>query len=194
MHTISVDIENARSEFLAGNDPATTFTENTMSQFRISHGLPRDGVVLPLPSQRPHHEIAGMVAMYEIDFELGLKLPLSNFLTDVLESYNFAPGQLAPNSWRILLMLHSLGSEKNIGVSLGVLHHVYHPKGQLGVEKGRIMFSLRVLQDPLVGLNGRSDELSWKGRYFLVKRSLVFVPTYPGSACSSWRNYGIFHS
>ena len=194
VQAISADSESVGSEFLIGNDPTTALTGVSLTELKVKYKLPSDGVALPLPSQRPYHDIEGKVVLYEVAFRLGLRIPLSPFVRGVLEVYGLAPGQLVPNAWRILLGLEKLGQLKDIDVSTEVLHCAYRPKGSPKEDKGRVMFATRTGGDQLVILKQKSEDSSWKGRYFLVDRSLVFGPTHAGTACSSWKHYGKFLS
>ena len=45
----------------------------------------------------------GEVCFYEAAFSCGLRFPIHQFIMELLHYLNLAPGQLMPNSWRIVI-------------------------------------------------------------------------------------------
>ena len=45
----------------------------------------------------------GEVCFYEAAFSCGLRFPIRPFIMELLYHFNLAPGQLMPNSWRIVI-------------------------------------------------------------------------------------------
>ena len=45
----------------------------------------------------------GKICFYEVAFTYGLRLPIHPFIMELLGFFGIAPGQLMPNSWRILV-------------------------------------------------------------------------------------------
>ena len=43
------------------------------------------------------------VSFYEVAFSCGLKFPVHPFIHHLLSNLNIAPGQLAPNAWRMVV-------------------------------------------------------------------------------------------
>ena len=65
--------------------------------------LKRVRVRLPSEEERACHFFPGEVCFYESAFVCGLKFPVHPFLIELLNHFGIAPGQLVPNSWRIVV-------------------------------------------------------------------------------------------
>ncbi|XP_075672036.1 uncharacterized protein LOC142641480 isoform X2 [Castanea sativa] len=76
----------------------------TLGRFRERFQFPeRVRVRLPSKEDRACHSFPGEVCFYESSFICGLRLPVHPFFMELLDRYGIAPGQLMPNSWRILV-------------------------------------------------------------------------------------------
>ena len=65
--------------------------------------LERVRVRLPNEEDRACHFFPKEVCFYESSFICGLRLPVHPFLVELLDHFGIAPGQLIPNSWRIVV-------------------------------------------------------------------------------------------
>ena len=77
---------------------------DTLERFRDRFQFPdRVRVRLPSEEDRACHFFPGEVCFYESAFTWGLRFPVHPFLMELLDHFGIAPGQLMPNSWRILI-------------------------------------------------------------------------------------------
>ena len=60
-------------------------------------------VRLPQEEERACHFSPGEVCFYEAAFLCGLRFPVHPFIMELLDRFGIAPGQLMPNSWRIVV-------------------------------------------------------------------------------------------
>ena len=52
--------------------------------------------------------ILSLVALYELMFKVGMRLPILRLIRDVCDHYLIALSQLMPNTWKNLMALESL--------------------------------------------------------------------------------------
>ena len=57
----------------------------------------------PTNKERAYHFFLGEICFYEAAFTCGLRLPVHPFIMELLGFFSIAPGQLMPNSWRIVV-------------------------------------------------------------------------------------------
>ena len=77
---------------------------NTLGRFKDRFQFSkRVKVCLPNKEDRACHFFPGEVCFYESAFVCGLRFPVHPFLMELLDSFGIAPGQLMPNSWRIVV-------------------------------------------------------------------------------------------
>ena len=77
---------------------------DTLGRFRDRSQFPeRVRVCLPNEEDRACHFFPGEVCFYKSAFICGLRLPVHLFLMELLDHFGIAPGQLMPNSWRIVV-------------------------------------------------------------------------------------------
>ena len=78
--------------------------EETVSRFKDRFQFPeRVRVRRPTNEDRACHFFPGEVCFYEVAFTCGLRLPVHPFIMELLGFLGIAPGQLMPNSWRIVV-------------------------------------------------------------------------------------------
>ena len=78
--------------------------EETVSRFKDRFQFPeRVRVRRPTNEDRACHFFPGEVCFYEAAFTCGLRLPVHPFIMELLGFFSIAPGQLMPNSWRIVV-------------------------------------------------------------------------------------------
>ena len=76
----------------------------TLSRFKGRFQFPdRVRVRLPCEEERACHFFPREVCFYEAAFLCGLRLPVHPFIMELLNHFGIAPGQLMPNSWRIVV-------------------------------------------------------------------------------------------
>ena len=73
--------------------------------------------------------------------EGGLRFPLDPFVKSLLNRYNIAPGQLHPNSYRILTGYLELMHRESVDPTLDMLRYVY----SLTKKKGELVFSFSAM-------------------------------------------------
>ena len=57
----------------------------------------------PNNEDRACHFFPGEICFYEAAFSCGLRFPVHPFIMEILDHFGIAPGQLMPNSWRIVV-------------------------------------------------------------------------------------------
>ena len=79
--------------------------DETLSRFKDRFQFP-ERVWLPLPqeNERACHFLPGEVCFYEATFLSGLRFPVHPFIMELLHRFDITPGQLMPNSWRIVVI------------------------------------------------------------------------------------------
>jgi len=76
----------------------------TLSRFKDRFQfLNRVRVCLPREEERACHFFPREVCFYEAGFLCGFRFPIHPFLIELLGHFGIAPGQLMPNSWRIVV-------------------------------------------------------------------------------------------
>ena len=77
---------------------------DTVGRFKDRFQFPK-GVRVRRPNgeDRACHFFPGEVCFYEVAFTCGLRLPIHPFVMELLGHFGIVPGQLMPNSWRIVV-------------------------------------------------------------------------------------------
>ena len=76
----------------------------TLSRFSNRFQFPkRVRVRRPRKEERAYHFSPGEVCFYEATFLHGLRLPIHPFILELLNHFKITPGQLMPNSWKIVI-------------------------------------------------------------------------------------------
>ena len=75
--------------------------EEGLKKIRDRYQIP-DDVVLRIPDsdERACSSKYDDMALYEADFNAGLRFPLQPFMRELLDRLRLSPSQLAPNAWR----------------------------------------------------------------------------------------------
>ena len=77
---------------------------DTMGRFKDRFQFPEwVRVRRPNDEDRACHFFPSEVCFYEAAFTCGLRFPVHPFLMELLDHLGIAPGQLMPNSWRIVV-------------------------------------------------------------------------------------------
>ena len=140
---------------------------DTVGRFRDRFQfLERVRVRRPNDEDRACHFFPGEVCFYEAAFTCGLRFPVHQFIMELLDHFGIAPGQLMPNSWRIVvncmeIWLATIGDM----IKLGELVHMYRLKGSKEYEYYELVpwgRKTRIVK----GLP--SSFRYWKSRFFFV--------------------------
>ena len=103
---------------------------DTIGRFRDRFQfLERVCVRRPNDKDRAWHFFPGEVCFYEAAFTCGLRFPVHQFIMELLDHFGIAPGQLMPNSWRIVVNCMEIWVAA-IGdmIKVGELIHMYRFK------------------------------------------------------------------
>ena len=102
--------------------------------------------------------------------EGGLRFPLDPFVKLFLNRYNIAPGQLHPNSYKILTGYIELMHREGVKPNFDMLRHMY----SLTKKKGKLTFSYATV--PSLNIFARLKDLSkfWRHMYFVVEHPSDF--------------------
>ena len=99
---------------------------DTPSRFKDRFQFPeRVRVRLPNEKDRACHFFPREVCFYESAFICGLRFPVHPFLMELLYHFGIAPGQLMPNSWRIVVSCMGIWLDVTDGGMLKVDELVY---------------------------------------------------------------------
>ena len=102
----------------------------TVARFKDRFQFPaRVRVRRPGDEDRAYHFFPGEICFYEAAFSCGLRFPVHPFIMELLDHFGIAPGQLMPNSWRIVVncmevWLAAVGDM----IKVGELVHMYRLK------------------------------------------------------------------
>ena len=78
--------------------------DETVGRFKDRFQFPeRIRVRQPTNEDRACHFFLGEICFYKAAFTCGLRLPIYPFIMELLGFFGIAPGQLKPNSWRIVV-------------------------------------------------------------------------------------------
>ena len=102
----------------------------TVARFKDRFQFPaRVRVRQPSEEDRVCHFFPREICFYEAAFSYGLRFPVHPFIMELLDHFGIAPGQLMPNSWRIVVncmevWLATVGDM----IKVGELVHMYRLK------------------------------------------------------------------
>ncbi|RRT31871.1 hypothetical protein B296_00055539 [Ensete ventricosum] len=97
------------------HDLDTTVTEGSLAVIREWYNIPAEyGLHVPESGQRPYSlDIPGMCILVDA-LEVGLRFPLHPLIEECLRWWRVSPSQVAPNSWRYLVVF--LGECRGVGI------------------------------------------------------------------------------
>ena len=149
---------------------------DTVARFKDRFQFPeRVRVRRPSSEDRACHFFPGEVCFYEAAFTCGLRLLVHPFVMELLGYFGIAPGQLMPNSWRIVINCMEIWLAANgdmIKVSeLVYLYHLKESKEYGYYELVPWARSTRIVK----GLP--SSFRYWKSRFFFVSRDDFEIPS-----------------
>ncbi|RRT33762.1 hypothetical protein B296_00056006, partial [Ensete ventricosum] len=95
------DIEVMKADL----DLDTTVTEGSLAVIRDRYSIPIEyGLHVPQPGQRPYSLDAPDMCISVDALEVGLRFPLHPLIEECLRWWRISPNQVAPNSWRYLVV------------------------------------------------------------------------------------------
>ena len=149
--------------------------DETVGRFKDGFQFPeRVRVRRPTNEDRACHFFPGEICFYKAAFTCGLRLLIHPFIMELLGFFGIAPGQLMPNSWRIVVNCMEIwlaANEDKIKVS--ELVHLYYLKESK--EYGYYELVPWVRRARIVrGLP--SSFRYWKSRFFFVSRDDFETP------------------
>ena len=139
--------------------------------FRRRFDIPSE-YILQITKDKAHESCSSGkgVVVYQDQLEAGLRFPLDPFVKLFLNAYGIAPGQLHPNSYRILTgfieLMHREGKEP----SLVVLRYIY----SLQKKRGELAFSLVAVPQYNIFIRLKDLPKSWRNKYFVVEHPSEF--------------------
>ncbi|KAM3194965.1 hypothetical protein ACQJBY_071180 [Aegilops geniculata] len=113
-------------------------------------------------SSSPPH---GAVCVYAHALEAGTRLPLHPFFVDVLNHFNLAPTQLAPNAWRIMAGFLVLCHSARVPPSLAVFRRFFllHHKHKIA------WYFFKTRRGSRLRITGLPDSIKgWKSGFFFL--------------------------
>ncbi|XBH97865.1 hypothetical protein VPH35_127475 [Triticum aestivum] len=132
-------------------------------------GVPREFVARPAGDLRAcSAPPPGAVCVYAHALEAGVRFPLHAFFRDALNHFGLAPGQLAPNGWRVLVGFFALCHEAGVRPSVPLFRHFFK---LLTVTRkgGWYWFGCRAEAGVLfAGLKYKKSDREWKGGFFFL--------------------------
>ena len=120
---------------------------------------------LPRKDERACAFAHGEVCFYEVAFSCGLRLPVHPFIMRLLHHLNLAPGQLMPNSWRIVISCMVIWTTISDGDMLTVNEFVHFYRLKESKEFGYYEFVPWDRKSRLIA-DLPSSFRYWKSRYF----------------------------
>ena len=122
---------------------------------------------LPRKDERACAFAHGEVCFYEATFSCGLRFPVHPFIMRLFHHLNLAPGQLMPNSWRIVISCMVIWTTISDGDMLTVNEFVHLYRLKESKEFGYYKFIPWDRKSRLVA-DLPSSFRYWKSRYFFV--------------------------
>ncbi|KAK3225074.1 hypothetical protein Dsin_004936 [Dipteronia sinensis] len=160
---------------LAGDNPRSVLTDDDMDNIRTIYGIPDDVVLRAAKEhERADWDIPGWTCFYEYNFSQRFRFSVPSLARRFLVYYDIAPGQLMPNSWRILISLVVLREKYNLKFGIGSLLHSYYLKQHMH-EKDRLSLILRSNATQLITDLIMNDR-RWKDMFFFTKGPLIDGP------------------
>ena len=153
----------------APEDEASSLSEPNVDRLREHYRIPEQfRLSAPGADGRVNNPPPGDLALYVEDLRAGLRLPIPEFVRNLLDYYGLCPAQLAPNSIRLIISFALLCQllPTNPRVSLFRAFFVLrpHPKA-----RGWWLFNPRKGLAFITGLP--SSIHGWKNQFFFVSSS-----------------------
>ncbi|RRT42647.1 hypothetical protein B296_00043452 [Ensete ventricosum] len=99
----------------ADHDLDTVVTEGSLAVIRGRYSIPTEyGLHVPRPRQRPYSSDTPDICISVDALETGLQFPLHPIIEECLRWWRISPSQVAPNSWRYLVVF--LGECRGAGI------------------------------------------------------------------------------
>ncbi|KAJ8510847.1 hypothetical protein OPV22_001281 [Ensete ventricosum] len=100
---------------MSHHDLDSAVTEVSLAAIRARYSIPAEyGLYIPEPGQRPYSlDVPGMCISVDA-LEAGLRFPLHPLIEECLKRWRISPSQVAPNSWRYLVVF--LGECRGAGI------------------------------------------------------------------------------
>ncbi|XP_057812031.1 uncharacterized protein LOC131026250 isoform X2 [Salvia miltiorrhiza] len=162
--------------FLFNDNPESFFKDTRqLHVLRKSYSIPNH-VALHAPGRqmRANFYAPGWVCLYQAPFEQGMRLPLPRLVIDFCHYHCLSPGQLTPNSWRLLLSLQVFSELHGFDISIADVKSTYDllkvPK-----DKGRYKLCRNKGCEPLI-TDMDDGERAWKSKYFFVEYGALCIP------------------
>ncbi|XBI07732.1 hypothetical protein VPH35_135587 [Triticum aestivum] len=157
-----VDLELTAEEFVS-----VLRTHDQVDAVRKKYDIPKNLYTacpagdLRASSSPPH----GAVCVYAHALEAGMRLPLHPFFVDVLNHFNLAPTQLAPNAWRIIVGFLVLCHSARVPPSLAVFRRFFllHHKHKIA------WYFFKTRRGSRLRITGLPDSIKgWKSGFFFL--------------------------
>ena len=164
------------------------------NRFQFPEGT---GAHLPRKDEKACAFAYGEVCFYEAAFSCGLRFPVHPFIMKLLHYLNLAPGQLMPNSWRIVISCMVIWTIIADGDMLTVNEFVHLYRLKESKEFGYYEFVPWDRKSRLVADLPLSFRY-WKSRYFLYRATVrrPFLMTLGGTSlgcCAGRRPLCLVH-
>ena len=158
-----------------GDSPASVVAADHLDGFRVIYGIP-ESIELRVAQEheRADWDIPGWTCFYEYMLRLGFRFPIPRLIRHVLKYFDLAPGQLMPNSWRILLSLTVLSEQYGFDFGIGPLLRNYYMKEHVH-DQGRYMLIPRTKESQLI-TDTTTNDRHWKDTFFFAKGPPVDGP------------------
>ncbi|XP_062079669.1 uncharacterized protein LOC133784254 isoform X2 [Humulus lupulus] len=168
---------------MLSSNPRSSISLGELTYLRRHYEIP-DTISLhaPAKAERPDWHLPGWVCLYELPFKEGLRFPIPRLVVELCEYHEISPGQLMPNSWRILMSLEVLCERHKITLGVADLLRAYYLKAHLN-DKGRYQLTTRGKDPPLI-ISLKSGDKRWKDRYFFVPFVSLGLPADSRIPCS----------
>ncbi|KAJ8480481.1 hypothetical protein OPV22_024208 [Ensete ventricosum] len=147
---------------MSHHDLDSAVTEGSLAAIRARYSIPAEyGLYVPEPGQRPYSlDVPGMCISVDA-LEAGLRFPLHPLIEECLKRWRISPSQVAPNSWRYLVVF--LGECRGAGII--PTRDLFMACFRLCKSRGGYYLTARV--DFRVS-EAPSSNKGWKSRYLYV--------------------------
>ena len=147
------------------HDIDSTVSGALLEELRVRYNIPEDHILsAPEPGQRAYDPVPKGFALTLDALEAGLRFPLHPLITSCLSLWRISPSQVAPNSWRYLVVFLGECHYANITPTLNLFLSCYR------LCKGSWGYFLSAWTGFRVG-GAPSSNKGWKGRFFYVSRA-----------------------